>query len=191
MKKKLGIKKSNSRAKEVKTRKASSRIEITEFPSGMKVATFRPVPAKFNPLKADEKTLIKYGYPPRPVDSPQLMKKWMLMFGRRHKFVKPKFVQMRNKFNGPRLTKEIIEGTETSSNWSGGVIYAPSGKSFGYVVGEWTIPNPYAVAADGSWYYSSNWTGIDGDKSSDVCQAGIECRAKKSGSTTTRDVYAW
>ena len=176
----------------MKTKKASTGIEITEFASGMKVATFRPVLAKFNPMKADEETLVKYGYPPRPVDNPQLMKKWMLMFGRRHRFVKPRFVRMSNMFHGPLLKKEIIERTLYSSNWSGAVIDAPSGKSFSSVVGEWTIPNPYAVAADDSWYYSGNWVGIDGTYPSDnICHAGIGCDAKKSGSTTSRNVYAW
>jgi hypothetical protein len=81
-------------------------------------------------------------------------------------------------------------GTETSNNWSGGVIYAPAGQSFASVTADWVIPNVDAVT-ENTWYYCANWIGIDGDGSSDVCQIGIECAVYRSGTSITRNIYAW
>jgi len=52
------------------------------------------------------------------------------------------------------------------------------------------VPNVDAPTQN-QWFYSSNWIGIDGDGSPDVCQAGVECEAYRSGSSISRNIYPW
>jgi Peptidase A4 family len=61
-----------------------------------------------------------------------------------------------------------------STNWSGAVLTAHSGESFSTVSAEWQIP-PVKQVPIGSVTTSdiSQWVGIDGFNSSDVCQAGV------------------
>jgi hypothetical protein len=81
-------------------------------------------------------------------------------------------------------------GTETSTNWSGGVVYAPRGDSFKWIEGDWVVPNVDAPT-ENQWYYCASWIGLDGDGSGDVFQAGIECEVYRSGSSITRNIYPW
>jgi hypothetical protein len=84
-----------------------------------------------------------------------------------------------------------VAGTDTSDNWSGGIVNAPSG-TFTSVSGQWTIPNPVATTNDGTRYYSSFWIGIDGSGgSSDVFQAGVECEAVGGSGGAQQTIYPW
>jgi hypothetical protein len=61
-----------------------------------------------------------------------------------------------------------------STNWSGAVITAPSGKSFSTVSAEWVVPTVTQVPIKGVTTSDvAEWVGIDGYNSADVCQAGI------------------
>jgi hypothetical protein len=59
-----------------------------------------------------------------------------------------------------------------------------------HVQGQWVVPNVDAPTQN-QWYYCSSWIGLDGDESSDVCQAGVECDVYHSGSSITRQIYPW
>jgi signal transduction histidine kinase len=97
----------------------------------------------------------------------------------------------------PEVTRERPElspeaGVETSSNWSGGVIYAPSGQAFKSVSGTLNVPQPWVPYQDGTWYYSVHWIGLDGDQSSDVFQAGVCCNAMAANNgLLNTQIYAW
>ncbi len=164
-------------------------MSTTQLPNGAKVTKFILPPAGFDPLKADDKTLLQHGLPLRPAD-PKALERWKAALSRPIHYVEPEFLLMPNKTHGPRL-KAAVGGAETSNNWSGAVVYAPSGSTFKWVEGNWNVPDPFPAAADGTWYYSSSWIGIDGDGSPDVCQAGVECEAVTAGGVTTKNVYAW
>ncbi len=100
-----------------------------------------------------------------------------------HHFVMPTFRRIKGKMHGPK----IEYGTEGSNNWSGGVVSAPTGRTFATVSGQWVIPATHLVTPDQK-NYSSFWVGIDGDGSDDVFQAGVECEVDKSGK---RKIYPW
>jgi hypothetical protein len=69
-------------------------------------------------------------------------------------------------------------------------VFAPAGKPFSWVQGDWVIPDVDAPT-ENQWYYCASWIGIDGDNSSDVCQIGFECEVYRSGNSVTRYVYPW
>ena len=164
-------------------------MATTQLPNGAKVTKFIPPPAGFDPLKADDKTLIQHGFPLRPANA-EALKRWTATMSRPMNHIDPEFLPMPHKTHGPRK-RHTADGAETSTNWSGTVAYAAAGSTFKWVEGNWNVPDPFPAAADGSWYYSSSWIGIDGDGSPDVCQAGVECEAVTAGGVTKKNVYAW
>src|SRR5947209_6697417 len=170
-----------------------SKITSIKFPNGAKVRTFLAPPSGFNPLKADHRQLLKHGFPRRPEEHPELMKHWEKVLSQSRNYINPSFRRNENKKHGRRLKTKNSKsaGTESSDNWSGAVVFAPSGTTMTWIYGEWTVPNPYPIADDGTWYYSTAWIGIDGDGSNDVFQAGVECEAITSGGVTQRNIYPW
>ena len=75
----------------------------------------------------------------------------------------------------------------TSTNWSGSVAFPPLGHTFGWIEGQWTVPNPQAPG--GGDLFASEWVGIDGAGSGDVLQAGTETDI--FGIFNLRQIYAW
>jgi Peptidase A4 family len=165
-------------------------MTTTKFPSGFELRTFEPPPAGFDPLKAEDADLIKHGFPRRPVEDPRAMQRYEAVLRRMQgklRYIVPTFRQRADVKHRPLGT---IEGTESSNNWSGAVQHAPKGQAFRWVQGDWTVPNVYPPT-EGQWFYCSNWIGIDGDGSRDVCQAGIECEVFQFGPFLIRNIYAW
>ena len=163
--------------------------EIT-LDGGLKIRTFEP-PRGFDPLTATHAELDKHGFPTRP-DDPHHLARYRRVFTQlKNKFhyVQPTFRLNPEKRHGPRA-RRTQAGTETSTNWSGGVVFAPQGQSFKWVEGDWVVPNDDAPT-ENQWYYCANWIGIDGDGSNDVCQAGVECEVYRSGSSISRNIYPW
>ena len=63
----------------------------------------------------------------------------------------------------------------SSTNWSGAVMTAPHGESFSTVSAVWKVPTVSQVPISGLKTTDvAEWVGIDGYKSSDVCQAGVQ-----------------
>jgi hypothetical protein len=158
---------------------------------GMKVTTFSP-PRGFNPLTADNSDLQKAGFPARP-DDPHLQARYDYVLGRlkgKLNYIQPTFRRNAEVYHGPRRRRPE-DPTETSTNWSGGVVFVPAGgHPFSWIEGDWVIPNVDAPT-ENQWYYCSNWIGIDGDGSPDVCQIGIECAVYRSGNSIIRNIYPW
>jgi Peptidase A4 family len=160
------------------------------LPNDLRVTTFEP-PAGFDPLAASPSLRQSSGFPPMPQD-PHHQARYADVIHRlkgKFNYIRPTFRVNEGVAHGPRR-RTPAAGAETSSNWSGAVVFAPAGQSFSWVQGDWVIPNVDAPIAN-QWYYSSNWIGIDGDGSGDVCQFGIECEAYRSGTSVTRNIYPW
>lgn len=157
------------------------------------VRTFSLPPAGFNPLVAEDRELLVYGYPSRPADA-KLLARWESVLGRSPRMITPTFRPMPYKRRRlPELTPGD-HGVENSGNWSGAVVHAPQGDRFKWVEGTWTVPDacPPVGAADGVWYSASTWIGIDGiDGSGDVLQAGCDSDVVVSGGTVSRQLNPW
>jgi len=153
--------------------------EIT-LEGGIKIRTFRP-PRNFDPLTARAADVVAHGFPERPEDAHHLDRYRRVLGQLKDKFhyIEPTFRINTEKRHGPRQRLPAA-GTETSSNWSGAVVFAPAGQSFKWIEGDWVVPN-VDPPTQNQWYYCSNWIGIDGDGSGDVCQAGFECDVFRSG----------
>ena len=154
------------------------------------VTICEPTPG-FDPTTASAADLQKNGFP-NIADNPAHRERFMRLWNQiKHKYtyIQPTLQVNADKIHGPRK-RQTSEGTETSGNWSGGVVYAPAGQSFKWIEGDWTIPNVDAPTA-GKWYYCASWIGIDGDASGDVFQAGVECKVYVSGSSISTNIYPW
>jgi hypothetical protein len=164
-------------------------MAIINLENKVKITTSSRPPVGFNPLTASAADLVRFGFPARPSD-PHLLERYQSVMNRikgRFQYVEPTFridpTKSTHTNSGARGA-----GTETYDNWSGGVVYAPSGQSFKWVQGDWVVPDIYPPTQN-QWYYCLNWIGLDGDGSGDVCQAGMVCAAYQSGSSIIRTIY--
>jgi hypothetical protein len=160
------------------------------LPGGMKVTTYHP-PRGFDPLTADNAGLQKAGFPPRPDDVHHRARYDHVLKRLKGKlnYIPPTLRRNAEVYHGPRKRRQE-DATETSTNWSGGVVFAPAGQPFSWIEGDWVIPDVDAPT-ENQWYYCASWIGIDGDGSGDVCQIGIECEVYRSGNSITRNIYPW
>ena len=109
---------------------------------GAKITTFSPPPANFNPLTASQTDLTRYGFPTRP-DDPHHLARYQRVFGQlksKFHYVEATLKVNPEKRHGPR-SRAAQAGSESSTNWSGAVVFAPSGDSFKWVEGDWVVPN--------------------------------------------------
>ena len=160
------------------------------LPGGIRVTTYHP-PRGFDPLTADNTDLQKAGFPPRPDDAHHRARYDHVLKRLEGKlnYIPPTLRRNAEVYHGPRRRRPE-DGTETSTNWSGGVVFAPAGQPFSWIEADWVIPDVDAPT-EGQWYYCANWIGIDGDGSADVCQIGIECEVYRSGNSIIRNIYPW
>ena len=166
-------------------------MAVINLENNVKITTFKPDPT-VDPLTASASDLERAGLPARPKD-PKLLQRYQRFFNRvRGKFhyIEPTFRVDPSKSTHTNKGAKAGAGTETYDNWSGAVVYAPTGQSFKWVQGDWVVPNVYAPT-ENQWYYCANWIGIDGDGSGDVCQAGMICSVFESGGSTVRTIYPW
>lgn len=157
---------------------------------GRKVQSRAPT-AGFNPLTASAAELEKNGFPAIPDHGPHRDRftRVFSLIRHRYRYVEPTFRVNKDRTHGRRKRAEAA-GTETSTNWSGAVVTAPKNDPFKWMEGDWTVPNVDAPT-ENQWYYCASWIGIDGDGSNDVFQAGVETEVYRSGSSITRNCYAW
>lgn len=174
-----------------------------ELSRGIKITTFDQPPTGFNPLTAQPAELSRYGFPaivPDPHHQQRYQKVMQHLSGK-FNYLQPTFEVREDRFHKPLNGKKgnqsagirtgaTSAGTETDTNWAGGVVFAPAGDSFKWVEGDWVVPNVGAPAQN-QWFYSASWIGIDGDGSGDVCQAGVECEVYQSGASISRNIYTW
>jgi hypothetical protein len=171
--------------------------ETITSPKDIGVRLFSTPPAGFDPLTAEPRELLAYGFPARPDarTEPKLYAQWRRRASRRYTRIEPEFVRNTDKVHGPmRGPSATSTGAHasavadaTSTNWSGSAVFAASADKFSWVEGEWTVPDPADPKGGKSSYYSSAWVGIDGWGSPDVLQAGTESSLVNG----VRRVYAW
>jgi hypothetical protein len=182
-------------------RKSAKTTRTFKTSKGFRIRTYEPPPADFNPLTASPRLLLRYGFPTRPdaKATAEVRKLWDKAFSRPRTWITPEFREVRGKRHGPakkpsrrpraRAGASSKIANATSSNWSGSVAFAPVNRTFGWIEGQWTVPNPH-TATFGS-YYASEWIGIDGWGSGDVLQAGTETEIIDVGIFSFTQVYAW
>jgi Peptidase A4 family len=166
-------------------------MSTRELPGGVTVHTFPSPPDGFNPLKADEKELLAYGYPSRPQD-PVLAEGWERVLSRSMRPIQPTFRSMPyQRRPRPEATAGPAHDAAVSVNWSGAMVHAPDGDPFNWVQGRWTVPNafPPQDALTGAWYSASTWIGIYG--SSNVLRAGCDSDVMTSGGVIQRQLTPW
>jgi len=80
-----------------------------------------------------------------------------------------------------------------STNWSGAVLTAHGGESFSTVSAQWEVPKVSQVPIESVKTSDvSEWVGIDGYNSADVCQAGVlEVAHTSANGHTTVTCSAW
>lgn len=166
-------------------------MAVINLEKDVTITTFHP-PSGFDPLTASAAELEMAGFPARPTD-PKLLERYQRFFSRvkgKFQYIEPTFRVDPTKSTRTNKGAKMGAGTETYDNWSGGVVYAPTGQSFKWVQGDWVVPNVYPPTQN-QWYYCANWIGLDGDGSTDVCQAGMICSVFQSGNSITRSIYPW
>jgi len=184
-------------------RSAKKTSRITKTSKGFRIRTYEPPPADFNPLTASPRMLVRHGLPTRPDarTAPELRKLWDRAFSRPRTWITPVFREVKGRSHGPalksgarprsraRVSPSRKVANATSSNWSGSVAFPPANRTFGWIEGQWTVPNPHAPGF-GS-FFASEWVGIDGWGSGDVLQAGTETEIVDLGIFSSTQVYAW
>ena len=162
----------------------------------LKLTTFQPPPAGFDPETAPQSKLFRHGLAPRPDKNkePDLYKKWHAVYSKKLTHIVPEFLKNEQKQHRPAAKRvDIKDGTSTSTNWSGAVVGSPAGDSFQWITGNWIVPDPNQPPSlpTGQWYYSSAWIGIDGWGSGDVLQAGTDSDVLVQNGVTHKSVAAW
>jgi len=115
-------------------------------------------------------------------------------------WIVPEFEHRENVSHGPMRPADVVAPAQpttatgepanaTSGNWSGATIFAPAGKPYAWVAGQWTVPSPNTTGV-GS-FYASEWVGIDGWNSPDVLQAGTETEVSNFIIARSTRVYTW
>ncbi|HJU15329.1 MAG TPA: G1 family glutamic endopeptidase [Stellaceae bacterium] len=156
----------------------------------IKITTFRP-PRGFDPLASNAAEAVRYGFP-TPPEEPRHRERYRHVWNQikdKFHYIEPSFRLNGDRLHGPRR-RPSAAGAQASTNWSGGVVFAPAGRSFKWIEGDWVIPNIDAPSTN-QWYYCANWIGLDGDGSGDVCQAGVECDVFRCGNTLAHAYYPW
>jgi len=170
-------------------------MKVIELASGVTVRTFQSPPPGFNPLQAEDRELIRYGFPSRPVGDARMLQRWEKVLSRPIRVIQPAFRAVTYKRRRlPQRTASSTHGTESTDIWSGAVVHAPAGDRFQWVEGTFTVPNAYPPvhAQDGVWYSASAWVGIDGiDGSGDVLQAGCDSDVMTQGGSVHRQLNPW
>ena len=113
-----------------------------KLPKGGTIRLFSRPPDGFKPLEAEDRELRVYGFPRRPTENPELLKRWQKVYDRKIQFIRPVFRSMdwkRRRIPGKAGLK-TQHGVEQSTNWSGAVVHV-HGKTVRWVAGEWTVPN--------------------------------------------------
>ncbi len=175
-------------------------MKSIELSHGIKITTFEQPPSGFQPMTAKPAELARYGFPAMIPDEHHRARyqKVMERLSGKFTYVQPTFEVKEDRFHKPlhgkaaagKRTGATAAGTETDTNWAGGVVFAPAGDSFKWLEGDWVVPN-VAAPTQNQWYYSASWIGLDGDGSGDVCQAGVECEVYQSGSAVQKNIYPW
>jgi hypothetical protein len=169
------------------------------------VTAYNPPPAGFDPIKATDEELADWGFPPRPDQTlfPEEYANWVRVRTALKTRIIPHLVQT-NIVHGPLRSagepESVENGSLKSLNWSGYVDVNDAKKygssSFTDVGTTIVVPSARQAfnACDGTWDYAWSTVGIDGYKTTEIAQAGVEFDAMCSGGSTSAyysPFYEW
>jgi hypothetical protein len=169
------------------------------------VTAFAPPPAGFDPIKATDEELADWGFPPRPDQTlfPEEYANWVRVRTALKTRIIPHLVQT-NIVHGPLQSagdpESVENGSLKSLNWSG-YVDVNDAKKYGSSsftdIGTTIVVPPARQAfnaCDGNWDYAWSSVAIDGYKTTEIAQAGVEFDAFCSGSSTSAyysPFYEW
>jgi hypothetical protein len=167
-------------------------MPTTTLPNGIVVNTYPAPPASLDFGKATDEERARYGIPRFPAGSSDLQKRWETTV-RQMRFVEPVF-KVRERMRKSLPGFKPSHNPETSTNWSGGIVFPPKGDTMFSIFATWKMPTASLPAGhkSGVWYSASTWVGIDGDDGSgDVLQAGCDDDVEISGGVTQHQCSPW
>lgn len=150
-------------------------MPTTPLANGFSVRTYPAPPPSFDFDKASDRERAICGIPRPSVAFSDLAKRWEAK-AREFRIVEPIFeprTLRRKRLPGFRPGY----GPETSTIWSGGIVFPSNADRIKWVEGTWTMPidSPSIGSRNGTSHTASTWIGIDGDDGSgDVLQAGCD-----------------
>ena len=142
----------------------------------MRATPFDLPPKGFDPPKAPDDSLRRYGFPA----------------GRWRGSWRPDCKLIQSEFGKSEQTKRHY--FEKAGVWAGVEVMAPEAATIDQVRAVWTIPKAYfPEGAKGDMAYAaSSWVGIDGDHgSTDILQVGVDSMVYRAGRKLTRTFVAW
>jgi hypothetical protein len=166
-------------------------------------------PADFDPLRATEAQLERYGLPARPDEreEPELFRYWSRLLGQPFSVITPEFPKFRSdlpvvlRYRVGRGGRRSVRRRENSQNWSGLYIVPKRPDKFVHVVGSWHVLQPSVppVLPEGAVpgndeYQSSTWIGIDGHQrypNASMPQIGTSQFIEVAGGNTKVTTGAW
>jgi Peptidase A4 family len=151
-----------------------------------------PPPADFDPNTASRQSLIRNGFlwrRPEAGDDPALRAAWDRVFSRQWRAedrVVPEFEPRTGKTHGLRNLRRAEDGTYTGDNWAGSVVEGDWVSAVGY----WQVPR-VTRPPSGSAGSSASWIGLDGFRTHEVLQAGVEQAVDQNGDATYSAWFSW
>jgi Peptidase A4 family len=162
----------------------------------------------FKPLEAEDRELRVYGFPRRPTENPELLKRWQKVYDRKIQFIRPVFRSMdwkRRRIPGKAGLK-TQHGVEQSTNWSGAVVHVHQHRRETSLVGnsaEWIVEaleidtSEPELASYGSVYFDGCVAGAsdqllqagDGNTTTCLTNGKVISRAEIEGPQLVRCVY--
>jgi hypothetical protein len=175
--------------------------------------TFKAPPPAFNPLRASDDDLRRFGLPhrPDPKRHPAAARMWIRAMSRVKKFVTPTLAERPDIIHGPG-PQEYLRNlrkrpTTTADNavvenvpnqiWSGLVVSdtGPGTTSYSQVFGTWVVPWVTVPPGGTGSFFSSLWVGLNDSDVTSLLQAGTEEDAAFTGAIIGEGVattyYAW
>jgi hypothetical protein len=103
----------------------------------LEARTFRTPPARFDPRRADEAALDRYGFPPRPKDGP-LLDMWLAALSHKLEVVQTEFAPV----GGDNPAAAALLAPDTDNLLGGAYVDVPQGHA-SWVASDWTVPSLY------------------------------------------------
>jgi hypothetical protein len=158
----------------------------------MKLITYPPTPAGFDPFSASDRELALHGLPrrPDPTQEPGLRKIWDQVLAAKPAFQTAELKQQKSRMSGLRAAKPRFG---LSGQWAGATIDISSlglTEPANHVFAEWKVPALKTSPKPSGSQFVGFWVGLGGDElegGSQVLQAGIG--AGITGKTIT--YWAW
>ncbi len=131
---------------------------------------FPPPPPGFDPVRASDEDLQRYGFPRRPhaVEDAAGLRHWRALVSEVTTVISPVFgplpadqVTSVNE-TGPDIDPTPLPSFGTEGNWAGCVAFHEPNNTVTAVSGSWIVPNMGTVAGQQPPFICASWIGIDG-----------------------------